>query len=181
MGKTRPHPFFLSGLLGLLSAFALFLLFLLAPSLRKSSALSSRFAQAVFFTFCAFAVVALLRSFRKAKPCSWSGNSLNPAIPKIKLLIALSIAEVDHNRRRTEPIRRVADIDYSDDKPDAADSLSQVVQIPPDVATHDKANQRQYGVLQKAPLFAPTVSMDRELPEARKIYPCECKKSSKIQ
>ena len=101
--------------------------------------------------------------------------------PNGKLLIVLSIAEVNHDRRRAEPLRRVADVDYSDDKPDAADGLGKVVQIPPDVATYDKANKRQYGVLQKAPLFAPTVRMDRELPEARKIYPSECEKSPKIQ
>jgi hypothetical protein len=56
MGKTKPHPLLLAGLIGLLSAVALFLLFLLAPSLRKSSALNSGFAQAVFFTVLAFAV-----------------------------------------------------------------------------------------------------------------------------
>jgi uncharacterized membrane protein len=53
MGKTKPHPLLLPGLIGLLSAIAFLLL---APSLPKSSALNSRFTQAFFFTVLALAV-----------------------------------------------------------------------------------------------------------------------------
>lgn len=59
---------------------------------------------------------------------------------------ALGVPEVDHDRRRAEPIRFVTDIENADREPYAPHGLCQIIQVPPDQSAEGKAKQRKQAI-----------------------------------
>src|SRR5215469_4526621 len=81
----------------------------------------------------------------------------------------LLVAEVDHYRRRTEPVGLVSDVDQSDREPDASDGLGDDVEVDPDQAAEKETDNREQRIAKKLGLVA-LLPPDSELPEAGKIY-----------
>src|SRR5579872_2286880 len=94
---------------------------------------------------------------------------------------ALGIAEVDHHRCGTEPVRLVTNIQDSDGEPDTSDCLGKMIQIPPDVSADQETSQRQQRILNQSPLHALPLSEHSELPEAREIDSGECEEGAEVE
>jgi hypothetical protein len=59
----------------------------------------------------------------------------------VPLDFELRLAEVDHHRGGPETAGFDSDIEQPGGEPDSSDGLGQGIQVPPDQATEDKANQ----------------------------------------
>src|SRR5579859_553972 len=106
---------------------------------------------------------------------------LNYLITKLlNYSILLRIAEIDHHRGGTEPVRLIADVEDSDREPDAADGFGDDIQVEPDQATEKETNQRQNRVGQNSARGS-RLPPDGKLPEAGEIHSHESQERTEIQ
>src|ERR1035441_11055884 len=82
----------------------------------------------------------------------------------------LGIAEVDHDGRRTEPVRLVADVEQSYREPDSTHGLGDDIEVEPDHEAESETDQRENRIAHEPPFRTGLLGDHRKLPETGKVH-----------